>query len=196
MTYKCSHTFIAIVPGPVVSQRHICPTGNKCSGSCLLFLSSISQTLHVAIYKFPVKMQHVLPRKCLFDGVFRLSRTGTETETETWVRTMGDKMSLSPCPGPGVTWKLPNCFIQPICSGSLFQSRLRPVRIRFKTLHWPGYSPLPLYTNFTIDLLCVHFSIISQSGADTGFPVGGDANPWGGGANIQICRIFPKTAWN
>ena len=33
-----------------------------------------------------------------------------------------------------------------------------------------------------------------KSGADTGFPVGGGANPWGGGANIQICRIFPKTA--
>ena len=28
-------------------------------------------------------------------------------------------------------------------------------------------------------------------GADTGFPVGGGAHPWGG-ANIQICRVFPK----
>ena len=32
-----------------------------------------------------------------------------------------------------------------------------------------------------------------NSGADTGFSVGGGANPWGG-ANIQICQIFPKTA--
>ena len=32
-----------------------------------------------------------------------------------------------------------------------------------------------------------------EPGADAGFPVGGGANPWGGD-NIQICRIFPKTA--
>ena len=25
-------------------------------------------------------------------------------------------------------------------------------------------------------------------------PVGGVPNLWGGGANIQICQIFPKTA--
>ena len=30
-------------------------------------------------------------------------------------------------------------------------------------------------------------------GADTGFSVGGGANP-PGGANIQICWIFPRTA--
>ena len=34
---------------------------------------------------------------------------------------------------------------------------------------------------------------IHTVGADTGFSVGGGANP-PGGANIQICRIFPKTA--
>ena len=30
--------------------------------------------------------------------------------------------------------------------------------------------------------------------ADPGFPRGGGANSPGGGANIKICRIFPKTA--
>ena len=33
-------------------------------------------------------------------------------------------------------------------------------------------------------------------GADPGFPVGGDANPPGGGANIWFCQILWKTAWN
>ena len=32
----------------------------------------------------------------------------------------------------------------------------------------------------------------NKSGADPGFPVRGRANPLGGGANIQICQIFPK----
>ena len=34
------------------------------------------------------------------------------------------------------------------------------------------------------------------SGADPGFPVGGGANPPGGGANIWFCQISRKTAWN
>ena len=32
------------------------------------------------------------------------------------------------------------------------------------------------------------------SGADPGFPVGGGANPRGGGANIRFCQILRKTA--
>ena len=32
------------------------------------------------------------------------------------------------------------------------------------------------------------------AGADAGFPLGGGANPRGGGANIRLCQIFPKTA--
>ena len=32
------------------------------------------------------------------------------------------------------------------------------------------------------------------AGADPGFPVGGDADPRGGGANIRFCQIFRKTA--
>ena len=34
--------------------------------------------------------------------------------------------------------------------------------------------------------------IISVAGADTGFLVGGGANPPGGDTNIQIFQIFPK----
>ena len=30
------------------------------------------------------------------------------------------------------------------------------------------------------------------SGADSGFPVGWDANPPGGGANLRFCQNFPK----
>ena len=44
---------------------------------------------------------HVLSRKCLFDGVFTLSGTGTETGTGTWARPMGTK-GLGTCPGSGV----------------------------------------------------------------------------------------------
>ena len=31
-----------------------------------------------------------------------------------------------------------------------------------------------------------------NSGADPGLSVGGGANPPGGGANMQICQIFPN----
>ena len=37
-----------------------------------------------------------------------------------------------------------------------------------------------------------HDLFISRGGADPGFLVGEGANPPGGGANIQICQIFPK----
>ena len=35
---------------------------------------------------------------------------------------------------------------------------------------------------------------LTHAGADSRFAVGGGANPLGGGANTQICQIFPKTA--
>ena len=35
-------------------------------------------------------------------------------------------------------------------------------------------------------------NITNQTGADPGFLAGGGVNPPGGGANIQICQIFPK----
>ena len=35
---------------------------------------------------------------------------------------------------------------------------------------------------------------LARSGADPGFPIGGGANPEGGGANIQFCQIFQKAA--
>ena len=37
-----------------------------------------------------------------------------------------------------------------------------------------------------------YFPLASSSGADPGFPVGGGANPPGGGANIWFCQIFWK----
>ena len=45
------------------------------------------------------------------------------------------------------------------------------------------------------DNLYWFWNIVPFTVADPGFPWGGGANP-PGGANIQFCQIFPKTAWN
>ena len=45
----------------------------------------------------------------------------------------------------------------------------------------------------TISFQFVGF-LLPVPGADPGFPVGGGANPPGGGANIQICKNVQKTA--